>query len=111
MHIVCMTIVQERSFPIVLSGSDMFVKARTGTGKTLAFLVPALENMIRKRAMKRSSAITLIISPTRELALQIASEAESLSKFIQPLSIVSLVGGTNVGADLKVRSTFCTTVC
>jgi ATP-dependent RNA helicase MSS116, mitochondrial len=103
MQIEFMTNVQEKSFPIVLSGVDIFVKAKTGTGKTLAFLVPSLENMIRARGASASSnAVILIISPTRELALQIAAEAESLCRFIPPLQIVTLVGGTNVAYDVKV---------
>jgi len=75
---------------------DMFVKAKTGTGKTLAFLIPALESSYGgqdfKEIKKSVGTSILIVSPTRELAQQIAEEARKLTKFY-PLKVHCLVGG------------------
>jgi len=94
---------------------DIFVKAKTGTGKTLAFLIPALESSFGNqsfRDIKKSvGTAILIVSPTRELAQQIAEEARKLTKFY-PLNVHCLVGGESkrkqmrdldrMGADIVV---------
>ena len=59
---------------------DVVCKAKTGTGKTLAFLIPALEQLAGNRLAKGRTGV-MIISPTRELASQIAEEAKQLSLF------------------------------
>ena len=70
------------------------VQAKTGTGKTAAFLLPALQNMLKQSAPQGQVSI-LILSPTRELALQIAAEAEGLvSKFARPIEVHTAFGGT-----------------
>lgn len=101
-----MTDVQEASIPVVLSGRDVFVKAKTGTGKTLAFLIPTIERTFRDRkgsAPGQKKSKMLIISPTRELALQIATEAEQLATFWEPsLSIATFLGGRSVSKDMEV---------
>ena len=75
-----MTQVQKESIPEILKGKDVFVKAKTGTGKTLAFLIPAIEVLIAEKfvygSMQLSPAtcarpMVLVLSPTRELAQQI----------------------------------------
>ncbi|KAJ2875708.1 hypothetical protein GGH93_001378 [Coemansia aciculifera] len=77
---------------------DIMVKAKTGTGKTAAFLVPAIESLLREyekdpeRKLKGRSVGCLIVSPTRELAKQISSEAEKLVKF-HGWNVQSLIGG------------------
>ncbi|KAJ2642684.1 hypothetical protein GGF44_001530, partial [Coemansia sp. RSA 1694] len=77
---------------------DIMVKAKTGTGKTAAFLVPAIESLLREyekdpeRKLKGRSVGCLIVSPTRELAKQICSEAEKLVKF-HGWNVQSLIGG------------------
>lgn len=62
------------------AGVDVVCKAKTGTGKTLAFLIPALEQLAANRLAKGRTGV-MIISPTRELASQIAEEAKQLSQF------------------------------
>ncbi|KAI8322020.1 DEAD-domain-containing protein, partial [Martensiomyces pterosporus] len=77
---------------------DIMIKAKTGTGKTTAFLVPAIETLLREyekdpaRASNGRAVGCLIVSPTRELAKQIATEAEKLVKF-HGWNVQSLVGG------------------
>ena len=66
------------------AGTDVVCKAKTGTGKTLAFLIPAIERIMAAQAQGQSQTggvATLIMSPSRELAMQIAAEAEQLLRF------------------------------
>lgn len=74
-----MTKVQNKSLPIILNGSDCLAKAKTGTGKTLGFLIPTIEIISKLKLNHADQINSLIISPTRELALQIAREAEQLT--------------------------------
>ena len=99
-----MTEVQDKSIPVILQGIDAFVKAKTGTGKTLAFLIPAFETMSKHGSLKGKGTQVVIISPTRDLAFQIAKEAEILNTF-HKFSIMTAVGGTNVNTDYrKIRA-------
>ena len=70
-HFKTLTDIQQKAVPIALKGSDILGAAKTGSGKTLAFLVPVLENLYRKRWTELDGLGALIISPTRELAIQI----------------------------------------
>eukprot|EP00752_Nemacystus_decipiens_P004212 g3849.t1 len=93
-----MTKVQEQSIPVCLTGVDVLAKAKTGTGKTVAFLIPAIERAAARGNGKGVSA--LIISPTRELAQQIATEAQQIMSFHR-LKLMCSVGGVNVNRDLN----------
>ncbi|MCJ1316246.1 ATP-dependent RNA helicase dbp4 [Xylographa vitiligo] len=70
-HFKSLTDIQQNAIPIALKGSDILGAAKTGSGKTLAFLVPVLENLYRKRWTELDGLGALILSPTRELAIQI----------------------------------------
>ena len=96
-----MSIVQEASLPTILKGIDVLVKAKTGTGKTLGFLIPSVELLIKNRSPNRDAVQCLILSPTRELAQQIATEAESLLTFHTGVRVVTVVGGANINQDRK----------
>ena len=106
MGLETMTEVQQRTINEALGGQDIIAQARTGTGKTLAFLIPILQKIISidpslaqynlSRRGPRSTADdirAIIISPTRELAEQIAAEAK---KLVQGTSVIvqTAVGGT-----------------
>ncbi len=87
--------IQAETIPAALEGKDIIGKAQTGTGKTAAFLLGIITDLIdypieEKRRYGEPRA--LIVAPTRELAMQIASDAEELSKYAD-LHVVSLVGG------------------
>ncbi|KAK3185602.1 hypothetical protein K4F52_005702 [Lecanicillium sp. MT-2017a] len=78
--------------------SDCLVQARTGTGKTVAFLLPALQTMLTKKraSTPADNAVSLlVISPTRELAMQIAAEATSLLQRVPSYKVRVAIGGTN----------------
>lgn len=90
------TPVQETVLPAIRGGKDVVVQAQTGTGKTLAFLLPILE----KIKLKAPSVQALIVTPTRELTLQIASVAKALG---EPLGVraLSLYGGQDVERQVQ----------
>lgn len=96
-----MTTVQNRSIPVALTGADVLVKARTGTGKTLSFLIPTLNRAI-SAGLTGGRTSVLIISPTRELAQQIATEAKMLMTFVKRMTSHLVVGGTNIRSDLAL---------
>lgn len=75
-----MTEIQEKAIPPLLAGEDLVGAAKTGSGKTLAFLVPAIELMSKHRLNHRNGTGVIIISPTRELAMQIFGVLKSLMK-------------------------------
>lgn len=64
------TAVQSRTIPLTLKGHDLHATARTGSGKTLAFLIPLLELLFRKKWGAQDGLGAVVISPTRELAVQ-----------------------------------------
>jgi superfamily II DNA/RNA helicase len=96
--------IQVASLPVTLAGHDVFAKARTGGGKTLAFLIPVVE-AIRQSPDRGVGA--LIVSPTRELAQQISVEAKRLLSATTGVSVMTLVGGTNQNVDrVLIREAF-----
>lgn len=70
-HFKTLTTIQAKSIPSSLKGGDILGAAKTGSGKTLAFLIPVLENLYRKQWTEYDGIGALILSPTRELAIQI----------------------------------------
>src|SRR5690554_7280936 len=72
--------VQQAVIPAALRGQDLLVSSPTGTGKTLAFLLPALQHLLDFPRRKPGSARVLILAPTRELAQQIAEQADAFNE-------------------------------
>src|SRR5258706_9658438 len=87
--------VQARTIPYLLAGRDVMIQARTGSGKTGAFLLPMLERLHPGRAETQA----LILVPTRELAVQVARDAETLCA-AAGLRAVALYGGVGYGGQL-----------
>ncbi len=97
-----MTEIQSKTFETASKGRDVLGRARTGTGKTMAFLLPALERVLTSNNYDRGNNIgVLIISPTRELAIQIGDQAEKLLTFHRDLSCYVMYGGTKMGRDVN----------
>ncbi len=99
-----MTQVQHATLPVILTGQDCLAKAKTGTGKTLGFLIPTIERLAKlsnNQSNKSMDIGSLVISPTRELAFQISTEAEKLVTFHKGIRVVTVVGGTPINKDLK----------
>ena len=89
------TPIQELSIPPVLKGKDLIGEAQTGTGKTLAFLLPMFQNF----NLQDPHVQGLIITPTRELAIQITAVAKELAE-TKHLSILAAYGGQDINAQL-----------
>ena len=89
-----MTQVQARSIPAAMTGRDILGAAKTGSGKTLAFLIPAVEMLSKLQFKPRNGTGVLIISPTRELALQIFGVAKELFEY-HSQTFTILMGGAN----------------
>src|SRR5277367_546096 len=91
------TPVQAAAIPQALLGKDVLATAQTGTGKTLAFLVPILEQFLKE---KTPGVAALVLVPTRELAMQVAADYEALrGKQLGPAAIV--VGGLAEGHQIN----------
>lgn len=75
------TPVQAKAIPAALAGKNLIVSSKTGSGKTVAFLLPALQAMLSRAPVNPQSTRMLILTPTRELARQIVKNAEQLLKF------------------------------
>jgi ATP-dependent RNA helicase RhlE len=86
------TPVQEQVIPLVMEGKDVIASAQTGTGKTAAFLLPLIHNIL-SAPIDHQSITALVIVPTRELAVQIAQHMEGLSYFTSVSSIAVYGGG------------------
>ena len=93
-----MTEIQQKAIPLMLAGHDMIAKAPTGTGKTVAFGIPILEKIADVPAGKPRA---VILSPTRELAQQIAGDLEHLAQFLPGVRVVCVYGGA--GMDKQQR--------
>lgn len=87
-----LTAVQQQTFEPALNGDDLFVSAETGSGKTVAYLLPALERNIQHEWQEIK---VLILVPTRELAQQVLKQAKLLGRFT-PLKIGHIGGGTDI---------------
>ncbi|KAI5074583.1 hypothetical protein GOP47_0010544 [Adiantum capillus-veneris] len=89
-----MTEIQARSIPPLLTGKDVLGAARTGSGKTLAFLIPSVELLYQAHFIPRNGTGVVIISPTRELAMQIYGVARDLMKHHKQTHGI-VMGGAN----------------
>lgn len=93
-----MTEIQRRGIPPLLAGKDVLGAAKTGSGKTLAFLIPAIEMLSSLRFKPRNGTGVIVVTPTRELALQIFGVARDLMKHhSQTYGVV--IGGANRRAE------------
>ena len=86
------TPIQEQAIPAVLTGKDIIGQAQTGTGKTCAYGIPAVEMTDRSA----TSPQVLVLCPTRELASQVAEELRRLTKFVHGVRILAIYGGQNI---------------
>jgi ATP-dependent RNA helicase RhlE len=95
------TPIQAQAIPVLMRGSDLIGVAQTGTGKTAAFALPILDRLIAdKRPAPRGGARVLVLSPTRELASQIAQSFRDLSAGLR-LDIAVVFGGVPHGAQIR----------
>ena len=95
-----MTEIQSQSLPALLSGKDVLGKAKTGSGKTVAFALAILN----KLEVGRFSTQALVMCPTRELAEQVAQEIRSLGRKLENMKVLTLCGGTPMGPQISSLS-------
>ncbi|MCI7354393.1 MAG: DEAD/DEAH box helicase, partial [[Actinobacillus] rossii] len=86
------TAIQLDAIPVAMETQDVLGSAPTGTGKTAAFLIPAIQHLLDYPRRKPGAPRILILTPTRELAMQVAEQAEELAQFTK-LSIATITGG------------------
>lgn len=88
------TPIQHQAIPEILRGSDIRASAQTGTGKTAAFILPTLHRLMTNSATQNCRGPrVLILTPTRELAMQVAAEAAKYAKFLPRMKTVCIYGG------------------
>ena len=102
-----MTEIQEKAIPLMLAGHDMIAKAPTGTGKTVAFGIPILEKVADDPAAAPRAGI---LSPTRELAQQIAQDLSNLARFLPGIRVVCVYGGAGMDKQQKQLKAGCQVV-
>ena len=91
------TPIQAQGIPAVLSGRDVIGQAQTGTGKTAAFGIPVLESV---DASSHKTQV-IILSPTRELAIQVADEIRKLAKYMHGVKVLPVYGGQDISRQIK----------
>lgn len=91
------TEIQDKTLEDILAGKDLVGIAQTGTGKTGAFLIPIIEQLLKSH---KKSEHALIVVPTRELALQVSEEFKSMTNGLRLFSSV-FIGGTNIKRDIQ----------
>lgn len=95
------TPVQMQAIPAALTGRDLLVSSHTGSGKTAAFLLPSIQRMLAEPTVKSMGPRVLVLTPTRELALQVEKAAMTYGKDMRRFRTACLVGGAPYGLQLK----------
>ncbi|MDW5285965.1 DEAD/DEAH box helicase [Alteromonas macleodii] len=99
-NISTLTEIQERTMLPAIQGKDIIASSKTGSGKTFAFLVPAINRLMSQKALSRQDPRALILAPTRELAKQVFIEAKSMCTGLN-LTCSLIVGGENYNDQVK----------
>ena len=96
------TEVQEKVIPLVLEKKDLIVLSQTGSGKSASFVVPVLQEWSKNRGpAKKGKVKVLVLTPTRELTLQVANAFSEFGKYLPKTpQVVSIIGGTKIGDQL-----------
>lgn len=89
------TPIQAKAIPVVLTGKDLIAAAQTGTGKTASFVLPLLEKLNNGKTLRGKRIRALILTPTRELAIQVEASIAQYAKYIE-LSSMAMYGGTEI---------------
>ena len=93
-----LTPIQERAIPKSLDGRDVMGQAQTGSGKTIAFAIPIIERIF----IPDRSPQAIVLCPTRELCMQVASEISKVGKNVKKLKVLAVYGGQPIGKQTRV---------
>ena len=104
MGYTAMTEIQQKAIPLMLAGHDMIAKAPTGTGKTVAFGIPILQ---KAAGFPAGAPKAVVLSPTRELAQQIAQDLTNLAQFLPEIRVVCVYGGAGLEKQQKQLKAGC----
>ena len=94
------TPIQVQAIPLILQGVDILAGAQTGTGKTAGFTLPLLQRLMINQNQKKNTVRGLILTPTRELAAQVADSVKTYGKHL-PLKAQVIFGGVNINMQIK----------
>jgi superfamily II DNA/RNA helicase len=98
------TPIQRQAIPELLAGHDVMASAQTGTGKTAAFMLPALHFLATPATISSRGPRVLILTPTRELALQVSDAAKKYGKYLPRAKVISILGGMPYPLQNKLLS-------
>lgn len=98
------TLIQRQAIPQIMAGCDIRASAQTGTGKTAAFILPALHRLTSQPRARGRGPRILVLAPTRELAMQIATETAKYSRHVPKAKTVCIYGGVPYPAQTKELS-------
>ena len=94
------TPIQEKAIPVVIEGKDVLAAAQTGTGKTAGFTLPLLEKLSQTQPkMQKKQIRALVLTPTRELAAQVAESIKTYGKHV-PYTSTVIFGGVGINPQL-----------
>lgn len=111
-HFTTLTDIQKKAIPVALKGTDILGAARTGSGKTLAFLIPVLENLYRTQCIGPDAGLgAMIISPTRELAIQIFDVLRLLGRKGHLFAAGLIIGGKGLREEQDALTRMNIVVC
>ncbi|MDH5480382.1 MAG: DEAD/DEAH box helicase, partial [Nitrosomonas sp.] len=98
------TPIQKQAIPELLAGFDVMASAQTGTGKTAAFMLPALHRLATPSNVRSRGPRVLVLTPTRELALQVSEAAKKYGKYLPRTKVISILGGMPYPLQNKLLS-------
>ncbi|MBA3025483.1 MAG: DEAD/DEAH box helicase [Sulfurimonas sp.] len=95
------TPIQEKVIPLALEGKDIMARAQTGSGKSASFVLPVLELLKQRKGEGKAKIKVLVLTPTRELTLQVAETFDTFGEFLERKpKVVSIIGGEGIGEQL-----------
>jgi superfamily II DNA/RNA helicase len=102
-HYKTPTPIQEQTIPLILEGDDLIAQAQTGTGKTAAFALPILQLLNEMEPKKKPGAVrALVLTPTRELAQQVAAAFELFEQYMpSKIGVTAVIGGEDIQFQLR----------
>lgn len=110
-HYVTPTLIQEKVIPLVSEGHDVIALAQTGSGKSASFILPILEYLSTHPRMGKAKIRVLVLTPTRELTLQVAKNFELLGAYLpQKIQVASVIGGESIGDQMYALQQGCDVV-